>query len=154
MEAPSGRAYLSFRTRVWAVNSARSRESARDRNQDHAGKRWEAEVLAKFKLLFGKAIEIVMPGKLNGRAERREGLHEHLALDFASSGSACHLSEKLKGSLSRPEVRQMQAQIGVDDPDEGHVGKVKSLGDHLRADKNIDRAFLEGLQGFAVGILA
>ena len=117
-----------------------------NRYQDHAGKWRETKALAKFELLFRKPIKIVVARKLNGWAERRKCLHEHLAFDVASSGSTCHLSQELKGPFSRPKIGQVQAQIGVNNSDEGHAGKMQALGDHLSADKNVDRAFFESLK--------
>ena len=51
-----------------------------------------------------KPIKIVVARKLNGWAERRKCLHEHLAFDVPASRTTCDLSQKLKGTFSRPEV--------------------------------------------------
>ena len=34
----------------------------------------------------------------------------------------------------------MQTQVGINDSDERHIGKVQSLGNHLRADEDVDLA--------------
>ena len=118
-----------------------------NRYQDHASKWREIKALAKFELLFRKPIKVVVARKLNGWAERRKCLHEHLAFDVPSSRPTCDLSQELKGAFSRPKVGEMQAQIGVNNSDQGHAGKMKAFGDHLSANKNVDRAFFESLKG-------
>ena len=47
----------------------------------------------------------------------------------------------------------MQAEICVDDSDEGHIRKVQTLGDHLCAHKDVDLAGAKGCERFAKGIL-
>ena len=82
-----------------------------------------------------------MPARvLDRRVKRRERLHVHLALDVAAPGPAGHLREQLKCPLTSAKVRDVQAQVGVNDPDQRHVREVQPLGDHLRAQQNIDFA--------------
>jgi hypothetical protein len=41
----------------------------------------------------------------------------------------------------------VQAGVGVHDAHEHHRGEVESLGDHLRADEDVDLAVAEGIEG-------
>ena len=74
------------------------------RYQNHACKWRETKALAKFELLFRKPVKVVVTRKLNGWAERRKCLHEHLAFDVPASRTTCDLSQELKGAFSCPEV--------------------------------------------------
>ena len=71
---------------------------------------------------------------------RRKGLHHHFALHLAAARATGHLRKQLKGAFARTEVRQMQTGIRIHDADQGHARKVQTLGDHLRANKDVDFA--------------
>ena len=62
-----------------------------------------------------------------------------LARRLAAAGAADDLREQLKRPLRRAEIRQAEADVGRDDADERHRRKVVPLGDHLRADEDVDR---------------
>ena len=81
-------------------------------------------------------------------------MHENFALRFAASGSAGNLREQLKGPLARAEIRHMQRQICVDDPNQSYIWKVQTLGDHLRSDEDVDLAGTKVPQRFAVSFLS
>ena len=108
----------------------------------------------KFQFLLEVAGEIVMSRELNGRTERRVGLHENFAGGFAAARAARHLREQLKRPFARAEIGKVQREIGVDDSDERDVREMQTLRDHLRADENVDLAGAEGAQRFAIRILA
>jgi hypothetical protein len=59
----------------------------------------------------------------------------------------------LKRPLGGAEVRQVQADVGVDHPHQRHVREVKPLGDHLRAQQDLHFPLAEGIQqtGMAAG---
>ena len=44
------------------------------------------------------------------------------------------------GSFGGTEVRQAEAKVGRDDPDQRDAGKIVALGDHLRADEQVQLA--------------
>ena len=48
----------------------------------------------------------------------------------------------------------MQRQVGVDDADQRHVREMQSLGDHLRADEDVDLAGAEIAEDAPVIVLA
>ena len=103
-------------------------------------------------LLFPKAVEVVMPRKLDRRMKRREALHEDLAFDIAATGAPGDLGEQLKGALARAEIGQVQAEVGIHDADERDVRKVQALRDHLRADEDVDLAGPKRSERFAIRI--
>ena len=113
------------------------------RDQDGVFERREIAALAELEFLLEITGEIVMPRKLNRWGKGSVSLHKHFAGRFASSGASSHLSQKLEGSLTRPKIRQMQSEIGVNDSDERHIREVQAFRDHLRADQDVDLACSE-----------
>jgi hypothetical protein len=57
-----------------------------------------------------------------------------------------HLRQQLEGPLGGPEVREVDPYVGVDDADQGDVGEVQPLRDHLRAEQDLHLAALHPLQ--------
>src|SRR5205085_2693597 len=110
------------------------------RNQDGVFERWKIATLAKFQLLLKIAGEIVVARELDRWTKRRVSLHENFTLCFAAAGATRDLSEQLKCTLARAEIRQVQRKIGVDDSDQGHVWKMQTFRNHLRADQDVDLA--------------
>src|SRR5438270_6753929 len=125
-----------------------------DRDQDGVFERWKIATFAKFQLLLKIAGEIVVARELDRRTERRVGLHENFSLRFTATGPSRHLSQQLKRSFARAEIRKVQREIGVDDSDQGHVRKMQTFRDHLRADKNVDLAGAKTSQIFAISVFA
>ena len=85
--------------------------------------------------------------------KRSEGLDEDFALDVAAAGAAGDLGEQLEGAFAGAEVRDDAGQVGVDDPDQRDVRKMQALGDHLRADEDVDLAGAEVAQDAAIILL-
>ena len=48
----------------------------------------------------------------------------------------------------------MQAKVGIHDSHKRHIGEMESLGDHLRAEKDVDAAFFKSSERLTVGLLA
>lgn len=90
--------------------------------------------------LVTESSEIVMTCKLNARMMGCKGLHKDFALDFAASRPACNLGEELEGAFARSEIWHLEADVGIDDSDEGDAGEIESFGNHLGADKDVDFA--------------
>src|SRR5437667_92145 len=76
------------------------------------------QLLAELDFLFVKANEVVAARILNRRMKRREGLHHDFALHVATARATGDLREQLKGALARAEVRDVQREVRVNDPDE------------------------------------
>src|SRR5262249_23690310 len=103
--------------------------------------------------LIVKSEVIVAAGELNCGMKRRKRLHNDFAFNIAAAGAAGDLREQLKGAFAGTEIGLMQREVGKNDSDEGHVRKMQALGDHLRADENINFADAKIAEDFAVIIL-
>ena len=112
------------------------------------------ELFAKFDFLLVKAGEVVAAGVLDRRMKRRERLDDDFAFDIAASGAPGDLGEELEGAFARAEIRHVQAEVGVDDADQRDVRKMQALGDHLRADQDVDFAGAKIAEDAAVIVLA
>ena len=80
----------------------------------------------------------------------REGLHQHPTAARSAPRASGDLGEQLKGPFRCSEVRDVQADVCVDHPDKGNVRKIEALGDHLRAEQDMDQSLAEGAQHPAV----
>src|SRR5437660_7316527 len=85
---------------------------------------------------------------------RIERLDDRFSGDFTPPRAPGDLRQKLEGSLGRPEVREPQAHVRADDPDEGDARKVVPLCDHLRADQHVELAPRESREQFGDGATA
>src|SRR5262249_37591530 len=74
-----------------------------------------------------------------------------VAAPSASGG----LGQKLERALSGAKIRKAETNVGGDNTDQSHVRDVVALGNHLRADQNVEIAFAKTLQdGFEVALAA
>lgn len=74
------------------------------------------------------------------------GLQQAMALQARAPGAPCHLREQLKRPLRRARITVGKAEIGIDNADKRHQGKVMSLGDELRANDDISLPLDDGLK--------
>ena len=88
----------------------------------------------------GERIEVVRECGLDGVVLRQRRLDEHQSAAGAAPCPACDLGEQLEGPFAGAEVRHPEADIGRDDADERDPREVVSLGDHLRADEDVELA--------------
>src|SRR6266568_1742306 len=107
-------------------------------DQDRVFERGKIAALTELQFLLEVTGEIVVPCKLNRRTKRRVSLHKNFARRFAAAGAPGDLREKLERSFACSEIGQMQCKIGVNNPDQRHIWKMQTLGDHLRADEDVD----------------
>ena len=75
-----------------------------------------------------------------------EGLQQAEALLAGAAGAAGHLAEQLEGALGGARIAIGQAEIGIDDADQRHVGEIVALGDQLRADDDVGLALGDRFQ--------
>ena len=68
---------------------------------------------------------------------RLKGLQQRHAPAFGPSGPPRHLPHQLKRAFRRPQVRSLQAQVGIDHPDQRQQRKVVPLGHDLCADDDV-----------------
>src|SRR4051812_22207745 len=74
----------------------------------------------------------------HGMVTGQSRLDEDLSALRAATGSSRDLTQELEATLGRAKIREVDSDIGVDDPDQGDVGEVETFGDHLRAEQNVD----------------
>ena len=79
-----------------------------------------------------------------------ERLHEHAPAVLAAPGAAGHLRHQLKRALGGAEVGQVQGRVGIDHAHQRDTRKIEPLGDHLRAQQDIDLAVAKRRQGLLV----
>ena len=101
---------------------------------------------ARLQFVPRERFVIVLRRQLDREMFRLEGLDEDLAALGSASRAAGDLHHELKRPLVRAEVRQAERRVRVDDADDRHVREVQALGDHLRAEEDVDLSFAEGRQ--------
>ena len=83
---------------------------------------------------------------------RLKGLNHRPAGAVATSCPTHHLGEHIEGGLPCPEASGIQAQVSVQNANQGHIRQIQSLGNHLGPQKHGDVFLLKMLQNFLVGI--
>src|SRR5262249_46559341 len=73
-------------------------------------------------------------------------LQEAVAAARLASGAARDLMQELERALGRARIAVGETEIGVDDADQVELGEMVTLGDKLRADDEVDAAFLDLLE--------
>ena len=94
--------------------------------------------LAVLHLLFHKASEVMLGRALDGIVLRVVALDQDVAGQVSASGAAGDLGEQLEDAFRGAEVRQPKSMVRSHHTDEGDAVDVVALGDHLRADQEID----------------
>ncbi len=64
-------------------------------------------------------------------------LQDHVPPEQPASSSTGNLTENLKGSLRRPVVGQVQANIRQNDAHQRNQGQIQPFGHHLRANQKV-----------------
>ena len=81
------------------------------------------------------------------RRDHRMGWHRRLQQDAPRpqrpAGAAADLGEELKRPLGRAQIAAGEAEIGIDDADQGQQREVIALGDDLGADDHVDGVRLD-----------
>src|SRR5687768_13393671 len=111
-------------------------------------KRRVAELRPEFYLFVIEALEILPARVLERVMFGIVSLYKHSSREIAAARSARYLREYLKRSLGRAKVRKTESDIYGDHAYQSHVMKVVSLREHLRADKHVDLAGVEGEKRF------
>ncbi len=82
------------------------------------------------------------------------GLDDHFAGFVRAAGASRHLGAELESTFRGTKIRDVEADIGVDDAHQRHIGKIKAFGDHLRAEQDIHVAVFHTPVHRFVSILA
>ncbi len=113
-----------------------------------------AELLTHLQFLGDEAIEVVVSCELDGGTVGSGGLNDDFASQVATTGSTGDLGEELEGPFAGAEVGGVEGEVGIEDADEGDVGEVESLGDHLGAEEDVDLLGTEIAEGVAEGVFS
>jgi hypothetical protein len=113
------------------------------RDQDGVFEWRKIAALTKFEFLLKITREIVVAGKLDRRTKRRVSLYKNFTGRFSTSRASGDLREKLKRAFACAKIGQMQREICIDDSDQRHIRKMKTLRDHLCTDEDVDVACAE-----------
>ena len=113
----------------------------KDRRQGH--KRRIAEPLAIADLVCVKTPEVLLYGMPQSVMIWVIRLDKHAALQRSAACAAGNLSDKLKRTLCRAEIRKPQTCIDGNNADERYVVKIVALREHLRSHKHIYLAAIE-----------
>jgi len=113
-----------------------------------------AKLFAHVEFLVDEALEVVVSGKLDGGGVWSGGLDDDFARHLSATGAACDLGEELEGAFAGAEVGGVEGEVGIEDADEGDVGEVEALGDHLGAEEDIDFLGAEVAEGIAEGVFS
>src|SRR5207244_1430556 len=99
----------------------------------------------------GELGVVLLDGGLDGGIVGEEGLEDDAAGGIATTGSAGDLGDELEGTLSGAEIGEGESGVAGDDADEGDIGIIQTLGDHLGAEEDFDFAATEAAEeGFVI----
>src|SRR5262249_1122983 len=84
---------------------------------------------------------------------RVEGLDQDAAGQIATSGASGDLREQLEGALGGAKVGQAEHGVGADNANQRDAVEVVALGEHLRADQNVERTAGEGGESLLILVL-
>ncbi len=115
----------------------------------HVGQRGVGRVVhpaAELQLFFVEADEVVAGGVLDGVVILEISLQHDLAGSLAASGASSDLGEQLEGALGGAKVGQAEGDVGSDHTYERDAVNVVAFGDHLRADEEIEFAFVQAVE--------
>lgn len=112
-----------------------------DGEASEVGERGEVGFLAVFGEIFGKIRKISFQSSLEHGVIGLIGLDNNRGgVEVTATDATDDLGEKLESALLGGKVRESEAGIGLDDADGGEMGEVKTAGEGLGADENIDGA--------------
>ncbi|NKG01704.1 hypothetical protein GO287_03648 [Ralstonia solanacearum] len=110
------------------------------------GERRQAGLLALAQQLAREAGVIVPHQRQQGGGIRVAGLDQHFARQPGAAGAPGHLHQRGEQVLAGTEVVAEQGRIGRHHAHQRHALEVMPLGDHLRADQDIDGPFVHGVE--------
>src|SRR5660397_222905 len=90
----------------------------------------------------------IVPGERHSNTMRVgiPRLHQRFARAFPAARSTHHLSQQLKSPFRRSEIRRIQSSIRVCDQDQGDVGIIVALCNHLCTQEHAGTSSREALQ--------
>ena len=94
-------------------------------------------------LTFEERRVILTTGELNAVVLGIQRLHNRLPGPLSAAGPPSHLREELERALGGTEIRETESHIRRDHADQRHQREIVSLGNHLRADQDVQLASRE-----------
>src|SRR5215472_12775508 len=101
---------------------------------------------AEAQLFLGKSHIIMRSRVLNGIVIGKVSLQDHLTRRIPAAGTPCHLRDQLKRALGSAKIGEAESDIRAHDPDQRYPMNIVALGDHLRANQNVDFAAMQSAQ--------
>src|SRR6185437_6921812 len=102
---------------------------------------------AEAQLLVIEAGKIVQGGVLHGVVVGEEGLQNYFSRDLATPCATRNLRQQLEGAFRGAKVGKAERHIRANNSNQRDAVDVVALGDHLRADQEIEFAVAERMQG-------
>lgn len=81
-------------------------------------------------------------------------MNDDFSSHFTTPSSSGDLGEELEGAFSGAEVWRIEGEVGIENANEGDVGKVEPFCDHLGAKEDVDFFGTEVTEGVAKGVFA
>ena len=88
----------------------------------------------------GEAVVIVRGQRAIERMRREIGLHDDLARQVRAAGAARDLEQQRGEPLRRAEIGAVERVVGAEHADQRQAREIVALGEHLRADEDVDVA--------------
>lgn len=103
----------------------------------------------------GEGFVVAVAGGLDGGVFGEEGLDVDFAGEVAAAGASGDLCDELEGAFGGAEVvGDGEGAIGGEDANEGDIGEVEALGNHLGAEEDVGLFGAEGGEEFVVAMAA
>ena len=106
-----------------------------------------------FQQVLAEVVEIMGHHLLNQRQFGHLRLQNHTSLSALSPRTSAHLCHHREGMLIGTEVGIVQHRVGIQDAHHLHMVEIKSLTNHLRADKDIRFALRKIADQPLIGVL-
>jgi len=106
------------------------------------------------KQAFREAFVIMGDERSRERMRREVRLHDDFAGEIGAPRAARYLEQQRREALGRAEITAVERVVGAEHADERQPREVVTLGEHLRADQDIDLARVDALAHVGKGALA
>ena len=113
---------------------------------DEAGEGGIGELSAQREFVRIRIRIVMLLSPADGIVAGIEGLNDDPTRLIATAAPSRYLCQDLEGPLGGAKIRDIQGGVGGNDPDQCDCRKVVSLGDHLRADEDINLSAVEALE--------
>ena len=123
-----------------------------ERDARHPSERRVAQRAAFRQRPRGERCVVVVPRIAQHGPIRIPGLNNRFARQGGAPGASGYLRKQLIGAFFCPKIRQQQADIRIDHPDQRDALEVEAFRNHLRPHENIRLAFFEAAEQRSVRV--